>query len=69
MSAPTAPDSPSGGNGSSETAADGLPEGLACPFCDGTDTQPLAQFGSLLMTAHYYCRSCRSTFDWARVED
>lgn len=45
-----------------------LPEGIPCPFCDGTDTEPASHFGSLLMTAHYYCRGCRSTFDWARDE-
>lgn len=45
-----------------------LPEGIPCPFCDGTDTEPASHFGSLLMTAHYYCRACRSTFDWARDE-
>ena len=51
---------------SPHTAA--LPKAVPCPFCGSRDSSPLATFGSLLMTAHYYCNSCHTTFDWVRQE-
>jgi len=39
-----------------------------CPFCGSDETTPLATFGSLLMTSQYYCRSCKTTFEWVRRE-
>ncbi len=45
-----------------------LPEAVACPFCDSDDSSPLAAFGSLLMTAQYYCNACHTTFEWVRQE-
>ena len=51
---------------SPHTAA--LPAAVACPFCNGHDSKPLAAFGSLLMTSQYYCNTCRTTFEWVRCE-
>jgi len=45
-----------------------LPESVECPFCGSDDSRPLAIFGSLLMTAQYYCNGCRTTFEWIRRE-
>ncbi len=46
----------------------GLPRAVDCPFCGSDETTPLATFGSLLMTSQYYCRSCKTTFEWVRRE-
>lgn len=45
-----------------------LPAAATCPFCSGRNSEPLATFGSLLMTSQYYCRDCRTTFEWVRRE-
>lgn len=41
---------------------------VACAFCDSTDTEAAAIYGCHMMTAQYYCRACRSVFDWVRDE-
>lgn len=48
--------------------ASALPEAVACPFCGSRDSEPLAAYGSLLMTSQYYCNGCRTTFEWMRRE-
>jgi len=45
-----------------------LPETVTCPFCSSRETEPLAAFGSLLMTSQYHCRGCNTTFEWVRRE-
>ena len=45
-----------------------LPQAIVCPFCASACTEPTATYGSHMMTAQYYCRDCRSSFDWARLE-
>jgi hypothetical protein len=44
-------------------------EGAAvnCPFCRSSDTEFFSLFGSQLLTAQYYCRSCHTPFE--RVKD
>ena len=42
--------------------------GVQCAFCDSAETEPTSIYGCHMMTAQYYCRSCRSTFDWVRDE-
>ena len=44
-----------------------MPE-AACAFCGSSATEPLSIYGCHMMTAQYYCRSCRSTFDSVRDE-
>ena len=34
-----------------------------CPFCQSTDTEKQNDFGTSVMVALYYCRSCRSSFE------
>ena len=41
---------------------------VACAFCDSTDTEPTSAYGCHMLTAQYYCRACRSSFDWVRDE-
>ena len=47
----------------------GMPESVRCPFCEGDDTELHAPFGSALSVATYWCRSCRSAFDWVKWDE
>ncbi len=38
-----------------------------CPFCGSPDVEPMALFGSQLLTEQYYCRACHTPFE--RVRD
>ncbi len=46
-----------------------LPRAAPCPFCDGTDTQLLSPFGGQLSVAQYWCRHCRTGFDFMKWGD
>jgi hypothetical protein len=46
----------------------GLPARVRCPFCDGEDTELHSGFGSQLSVATYWCRRCRSAFEWFKWE-
>lgn len=43
-----------------------LPASPTCPFCGGKDTQLESPFGSVLSVAQYYCRRCRTVFEWIK---
>ncbi len=43
-----------------------LPERVACPFCDGRETELHSPFGTALSVATYWCRSCRTAFEWVK---
>ncbi|MFQ5689133.1 MAG: hypothetical protein ACE5HQ_02525 [Gemmatimonadota bacterium] len=48
-----------------------LPVAVPCPFCEGLETEQFSSFGSQLSTSQYYCRSCRTVFEfmkWRRQE-
>jgi hypothetical protein len=34
-----------------------------CPFCESADTEKQNDFGTSVMVALHYCRSCRSSFE------
>ncbi len=36
---------------------------IVCPFCQGTDVELFALFGSQLLTSEYYCRHCHTVFE------
>lgn len=56
-------------SGSGFTADDlGLPDEVACPFCDETDTELHSAFGSALSVATYWCSRCRTAFEWVKWE-
>lgn len=46
-----------------------VPESVACPFCDGTDTRLLNPFGGQLSVAQYWCNRCRTGFEYIKWED
>jgi len=43
-----------------------MPESVACPFCDGTETEQFSAFGSAVSVSQYYCRACRTVFEWVK---
>ena len=47
-------------------AAEGLPESAPCPFCQKKDTQLLNPFGGQLSVAQYWCRICRTGFEYIK---
>jgi len=50
---------------SDETLRTGaLPESARCPHCGGEETEQFAAFGSALSVSQYYCRDCRTVFEF-----
>jgi hypothetical protein len=49
--------------------ADGLPESVVCPFCDRRESHLLNPFGGQLSVAQYWCRHCRTGFEYIKWED
>jgi hypothetical protein len=49
--------------------SEGLPDAAPCPFCDQRETQLLNPFGGQLSVAQYWCRRCRTGFDYIKWED
>lgn len=43
-----------------------LPERPTCPFCDGRHTSLHSPFGTALSVATYWCRRCRTAFEWVK---
>ena len=43
-----------------------LPETVPCPFCEGSETELHSAFGPQLSVATYWCRSCRSPFEFVK---
>lgn len=43
-----------------------LPERARCPFCGGRDTEQFSAFGSAVSTSQYYCRTCRTVFEFMK---
>jgi hypothetical protein len=43
-----------------------LPEHVACPFCNGLDTELHSPFGPQLSVASYWCNRCHTAFDWIK---
>lgn len=44
----------------------GLPERVRCPFCEGLETELHSPFGTALSVATYWCRACRTAFEWVK---
>ncbi|MCI0693500.1 hypothetical protein L0337_16025 [candidate division KSB1 bacterium] len=42
---------------------------VVCPFCGSTETQQETDFGTTLAYAQFYCRQCRTPFEWIKWED
>jgi transposase-like protein len=45
-----------------------LPESVACPFCASSETEVFSPFGSAASVAQYYCRGCRTVFEYLKWE-
>ncbi len=45
---------------------EGLPRAVRCPFCGGSETELHSAFGNFLSISQYYCRRCRTVFDWVK---
>jgi hypothetical protein len=43
-----------------------LPDSPPCPFCHGTETELISPFGGQLSVAQYWCRRCRTGFDYVK---
>lgn len=43
-----------------------LPESPECPFCAGTETELMSAFGSQLSVSTYWCKRCRSPFEFMK---
>jgi len=47
-------------------ASEALPVSVECPFCGGSNTEQFSAFGSALSVSQYYCRPCRTVFEWMK---
>lgn len=46
--------------------SEAMPASVTCPFCDGSETEQFSAFGSALSVSQYYCRDCRTVFEWMK---
>lgn len=46
-----------------------VPEAVVCPFCSETETELFSAFGSALSVSQYWCRNCRTVFEWMKWRD
>lgn len=44
------------------------PPSIRCPHCASADVELEAPFGGSLMSRQYYCRACRTVFEWIKWE-
>lgn len=44
----------------------GLPESPRCPFCGEEQTELHSAFGSQLSVSTYWCRRCRTAFEYMK---
>ncbi len=43
-----------------------LPDSVRCPFCEKTETELMNPFGGQLSVAQYWCRKCRTGFEYIK---
>jgi rubredoxin len=41
-----------------------LPDAVECPHCGETESEQFSTFGSAVSVSQYYCRSCRTVFEF-----
>jgi len=46
--------------------SEAIPVAVECPFCGGSETEQFSAFGSALSVSQYYCRPCRTVFEWMK---
>ena len=49
-----------------DAAEYGLPEHVACPFCERSETELHSPFGPQLSVATYWCNHCHTAFDFVK---
>lgn len=49
--------------------AHGASKQVICPYCGTGETELLALFGQQLLTVQYYCRTCRTPFEYIKDDD
>lgn len=54
------------GDGDETKGADLLPESAPCPFCGASDSELVSPFGGALSVAQYWCRRCRTGFEYLK---
>lgn len=54
------------GGASAELNEYGMPARPGCTFCDGTNTELHSPFGTALTVATYWCRDCRTSFEYVK---
>ncbi len=45
-----------------------LPVSVNCPFCSNRQTEVFSPFGTVASVAQYYCRDCRTVFEYVKWE-
>lgn len=55
-----------GGEMNRPLPSDAMPESVPCPFCDGSETEQFSAFGSAVSVGQYYCRDCKTVFEWMK---
>jgi hypothetical protein len=46
--------------------SDAMPDSVECPHCDGSETEQFSAFGPAVSVGQYYCRACRTVFEWMK---
>ncbi|CAN5833255.1 hypothetical protein BH20GEM1_BH20GEM1_18520 [soil metagenome] len=41
---------------------------MRCPHCGSADVEVESPFGGSLMSRQFYCRGCRTVFEWIKWE-
>lgn len=41
-----------------------LPDSVRCPHCGETDSEQFSAFGSAVSVSQFYCRGCRTVFEY-----
>lgn len=49
-------------------AGSSLPSSPPCPFCESAETELVSPFGGQISVAQYWCRSCRTGFEYMKWE-
>ena len=62
------PSSPPEGAPSRDPSPGAPGPAVRCPHCGATDVELAAAFGGSLMSSQFYCRGCRTVFEWVKWE-
>ncbi len=63
MKSITPPCPPQGGNNEKQSQT------VRCPFCGSSNTAQEAAFGTTHAYSQFFCRACRTPFEWIKWEE